>query len=113
MQTLELGEKRLMNFRVSDKVKTSFHKVCRYNGSNMTNELIRLMRTYIDHEGTKILQEQHNVEEILNLIPKHINPSRKTTSNDYWYEDKETTDIPPHRHGEWILGNDKTWRNDK
>ena len=110
MQAVEIGDKCLMNFRVSDKVKKSFDTVCKYNGSNMTNELIRLMRSYIRHEGTKIIQEQDNVEEITKLIPRHTKSAQKSTIENEWYDDSQKSINDAQTFGEWILGDDKTWR---
>ena len=110
MQALEVSETRLMNFRVSDEVRSSFGTICRYNGSNMTNELIRLMRTYIAREGTKILQEQHNGDQVSKLIPRHSKTARKSMVVDDWYDDTENHNMSGERRGDWILDDDKTWR---
>mgnify|MGYP003677681848 FL=1 len=110
MQALEVGDKSLMNFRVSDKVKRSFDTLCKYNGSNMTNELIRLMRSYIDQEGIKIIQEQHNADEIKKLTSRHIKAAQKSKMDNDWYDDSKKSSKQSQRHGEWIKGDDMTWR---
>ena len=110
MQAVEVGKTRLMNFRVMENLRKSFDKVCRYNGSNMTNELNRLMRSYIDREGRRIIQEQNNVEDILSLIPQPNKHTRQSMVKDDWYDEASNPSNHSHRRGEWVLGDDKTWR---
>ena len=110
MQAMEVSKTRLMNFRVMESLRKSFDTVCKYNGSNMTNELNRLIRTYIAQEGSRIIQEQSNVEELLSLIPQPKKHTQKSMVKNDWYDDSVKSTNTSQRHGEWILGDDKTWR---
>ena len=74
MEAVDLGEARLVNFRVPNQIKSSFDTVCRINGSTITSELLRMMHTYIRDETPKIEQMVHNTTILDGIISPRKNP---------------------------------------
>ena len=110
MEALATGEVRLMNFRVSDHIRNSFDTACRYNGSNMTSELTRMMRLYVTQEANRAEQNYHENMTLEKAAPRHRTTARKTATIDDWYDGSKKTNPPTQRHGEYLLNPEThTW----
>ena len=97
---------KLVNFRMPVDMKTAFHTICKYNGSDMSRVLTSMVRDYLTKESQKL----HTLKSEIHTIGEPIKPTSKTTKRDGWYDDIKNDENPTQRQGEWVLNqHTKTW----
>lgn len=75
--------KEMVNLRVDKDLKDSFKDVCRFSNSNMSYEIIKFMKNYIEEGGLRLksdLNSLKEVESIRNIIKNKISDNNMNDS---------------------------------
>ena len=79
--------KTLLNFNLSNQVKSDFNTICKLNCTTMTSELVRFINNYISQENVRFKSYQVDSKEINELKQRKLTPThipQRTSSQKTW-----------------------------